>query len=713
MRATALDPVTYEVVKHRLWQINDEQGFTIRSISTSPIVVEGNDMNAGLFTKDGDLVMAGPYVLVHVTTMDTVIKNVIRLASDVEDGDVFLVNDPYLGALHQNDVAVVSPYFHEGEIILWVGNVLHHADLAGIDEGSFCINATNVFQEAPRYFLKVVQQGKLSREVERTFSTNSRLPDSVALDLRAQVGAINVAKQRLRELIAQRGAETVLAVMDQSIDFAEQQLRERFARLPDGSWSTEVYMDTDKVGSDDIYRVKLRLDKRGEELYFDYTGSSPQANGAVNCTYPACYAGTTTPIYTFLCGGEIDWNGSIKRCVHVEAPEGTVMNARYPAAVSICSIGFTWLAAVAAMKVVAQMLSESEEYRDRVCPSWSVSCNANNLFGVNRKGKPVGALLSDHRGIGAGARSFADGFDHAGQIFSYLSLQSNVESQEWKLPVLYVFRRQLADSAGPGKYRGGLTQLAAVTPYKTERLIWKSQNTAGSDESNAAGIHGGYPGAGSQVSVIRGSDLWEQLRRGEIPLTYEDFAGQIEHLPSKSEGVLGPGDVLIYYPSGGGGYGDPLEREPERVRRDVLNGVVSREWARKRYGVVLTDDLDLDEAATERERARQVRERLSGDAAPTPETAAAAWNGAQRLGEYLERVGTNGTSVVRCRRCGHVLARNGDDPRAQALRRVLPLAEAGPWLSLKWRGHSRRFDLVESICPSCGVLFDVEERLKA
>jgi N-methylhydantoinase B len=269
------------------------------------------------------------------------------------------------------------------------------------------------------------------------------------------------------------------------------------------------------------------------------------------------------------------------------------------------------------------------------------------------------------------------------------------------------------EAAGPGKYRGGLTQLAAVTPYKTERLIWKSQNTAGSDESNAAGIHGGYPGAGSQVSVIRGSGLWEQLRRGEIPLTYEDFAGQIEHLPSKSEGVLGSGDVLIYYPSGGGGYGDPLEREPERVRRDVLNGVVSREWARKRYGVVLTDDLALDEAATERERARQVRERLNGDAVPARKSPAAVWNGAQRLGEYLERVGTNGTSVVRCRRCGHVLAQNGDDPRAQALCRVLPLAEAGPWLSLKWQGHSRRFDLVESICPSCGVLFDVEECLKA
>src|SRR5438552_18024360 len=124
MQAVGLDPITFEVVKHRLWQINDEQGFTIRSISTSPIVVEGNDMNAGLFTKEGNLVMAGPYVLVHVRPMDTVIKNIIRIAGDVEDGAVFLVTDPYLGALHQHDVAVISPHFPAGELICVVGNVL-------------------------------------------------------------------------------------------------------------------------------------------------------------------------------------------------------------------------------------------------------------------------------------------------------------------------------------------------------------------------------------------------------------------------------------------------------------------------------------------------------------------------------------------------------------------------------------------------------------
>ncbi len=179
-----IDPITFEVLKHRLWQINDEQGSTIRTISTSPIVVEGNDMNAAVFTRTGELVMAGPYVLTHVTTMEAVIQHVIQLAEDVQDGDAYLVNDPYMGALHQNDVAVVSPVFREGEIVLWVGNVLHHADLAGIDEGSFCINARNVFQEAPRYFLKLVERGKLASDVERTFTMNSRLPNMVALDLR-------------------------------------------------------------------------------------------------------------------------------------------------------------------------------------------------------------------------------------------------------------------------------------------------------------------------------------------------------------------------------------------------------------------------------------------------------------------------------------------------------------------------------------------------
>ncbi len=709
-----LDPITFEVVKHRLWQINDEQGSTIRTIATSPIVVEGNDFNVGIFTREGELAVTGPYVLSHVTTMDAVIQNVIKLVEEVNDGDMYMVNDPYMGALHQNDVAVVSPLYWGGEIVLWAGNVLHHTDVGGIDEGSFCVNATNVHQEPPRYFLKLVDRGKFSREVERTFMLNSRYPDLVALDLRAQVGGLNVVKRRLTELIEEKGVDVVLEVMQRSMDYAEAQLRERISELPDGSWSTEVYMDGDRVGSKRIYKVALKLEKRGSELFFDYTGTDPQSEGAVNATGYASFAGTTTPVFSFLCGKDIDWNSAVRRCVHVHAPAGTVMNARYPAAVSICSIGFSWLAAVAATKLLAQMFSASEKHRDLVCPSWSVSCNANNLFGFNWRGKRVGGLLSDHRGTGAGARSFADGFDHAGMIFSYLSLLADVESQEWKFPVLYLFRRELPDSGGPGKFRGGLTNIAAVTPYRTESLIWKSQNTAGVELSNASGIDGGYPGAGSQVSVIRRSQVWEKLSRGEIPMSYAEFAGAVEHLPSKSDGNLVAGDIFIFYPPGGGGYGDPLERDPELVRQDVVSEAVSAEGALRYYGVVvLTGDGRVDEEATKRERAARRQQRLERAGALAPNEVPASTEAGRQIAEYLEEASLNGGRVIRCRVCHHVLCAAGEDPLRFAVRRERPLAEAGPWLAIHRQGQSPYFVLVESICPSCGVLFDVQETRKA
>jgi len=362
--------------------------------------------------------------------------------------------------------------------------------------------------------------------------------------------------------------------------------------------------------------------------------------------------------------------------------------------------------------VVARMLSRSAKYRDRVCPSWTVSSNAVNIFGIGRKGKMAGVLLSDHRGGGAGGRSFGDGFDNAGHPFSYLGFMANVEDQEWKVPILYIFRRRLKDSGGPGKFRGGVTSISALTPYGTERTIFKCMNTAGTNQSNAAGIEGGYPGGGSQVSLVRGSNVWEQMKKRKIPMTLEALGGEMQHLPSKSDGILERGDLLVFYPPGGGGYGDPLDRDPERVRLDVLNGTVSVEAASRYYGVKLREDLTVDEGATRKEREQLIAQRLGG----RPRVSSGNGSGlreleGEKIGEYLIRVRRNGQASLHCGKCGEHLGKSEAEWDGKVLVRETPLSTAGPWIAVRYGGQSPNFSLRETLCPGCGTLLDVREVL--
>jgi len=712
-----IDPITFEVVNHRLWQINDEQGTTIILLSPSPVVVEGTDFNVGLFTKDGDLVTAGIYIMFHVTAMETVVKNIIRTGwvPDLKPGDMLLTNDPYMGALHQNDVCIIAPIFHDGELVYWAGNVAHWPDVGGCDPGSFCVNARHIFDEPPRYYLKVVSEGKFGKEVEKTVMINSRQPDELALNLRAQIGAINVVKQRLEELVHEVGLETILGTMQLSIRYAREKLSKRIAEIPDGKWSTEAFMDGERAHSLRIFRIHVSLEKRGDKLYFDYTGTDPQVVGPVNCMFPVCRAVTMIPVFAILCGNEIDWNRGAMDCVEVYAPEGTLVNAKAPAAVSMFSGGCARVASQACTKLVAEMLLRSEKHRDLVCPSWSPSTAGIRLSGPDKSGKIVGGLFSDHRANGAGARSFADGIDHVGMIESCFSFMANVETNEFKAPnMIYVFRRRLCDSGGPGKFRGGLSAIAALTPYDVESLDWVGTNTAGADESNASGISGGYPGAGCPAVLIRGSRVWEMLRHGEVPTSYKDWGGKVEYLATKSDGVVKAGDMLIYYPPGGGGYGDPLERDPEMVREDVLKHAVSIESAQERYGVILTPGFEVDEAATKERRREMVASRLpshidgEGLRIPTEKVRAV-----RSIGEYIEEVETDEGAVTRCSKCGHVYGPKEHNPKKFAVRRLEPLSKAGPWLCLRWNGDSPNFTLVTYVCPECGVLFETEERLKA
>ncbi len=674
-----IDPITFEVVKHRLWQINDEQGLAIKTISASPIVVEGNDYNVGLFTADAELVTAGIGSLVHVTTMGDAVASVIKGADALQAGDAYMLNDPFLGALHQNDVVVASPLMRGGKVFMWIANVLHHPDVGGIDEGSFCINARTLDDDPPRFFMKILDRGELVTESEQIFVNNSRLPDAVALDLRAQIGAINVATERLQALLDERGEDIVRDVMTQSIDLAERQVRDFIRGLPNGSWSGEAYMDGVRVGDERICKVALTLTCKDDTLHFDYTGSSDQVDAAVNSTISATVAGSAVPLYSFLCQGDIDWNDGLKRCIEVFAPEGTVVNATYPAPVSISTVGFRWLVTVAATQAVARMFDSSVDHRDRACPSWNSSSNCNNIFAMLPDGRRTGSLLSDHRGSGAAGRSFGDGFHHAGTVTSYASSLGNIESAEWKLPVLYLYRRRLKDSAGAGEFRGGATSEVAITPYGVNELTLKLTNTAGTEQTNAHGINGGYPGAGSQSVIVRETDVDDRLD-GDTPVSgLKDLDGTLTWLPSKADEIIHKGDVYGFWAAGGGGFGDPLNRTAEKVAEDIRTGIVSAPEAARLYGVAVSPDGSVDERATSALRDAINTSRRTGIDAGNMETA----NPCPACG--------NSDGVTRSRQ---------------------PMHRAGPWIARRYDGDGPNFELQETNCRSCAALIDVSEVLK-
>jgi N-methylhydantoinase B len=685
-----LDPLTYEVVRHRLWSVTDEMGEALKRMSGSPIVTDANDFDFAISDEIGQEVQVGLYNTMLVGAVDLAIYWTLRHRAanpGIAEGDMFLTNDPWVGGgLHQNDTMVYQPVFHEGKLFAWTSAICHEPDLGGVGLGSFSPAAQDVFSESlPTPPIKVVRDFQLQRDVADVWVRRSRVPMLVGLDLRAKVGANNVGRERILALIAQYGADTVKAVMKRMMGDAESRLRGKLAGLPDGSWSATGYQDQSHEGDRGLHRITVTTTKTGDHLTFDFTGTDPQA-GVINCTYAGMRGGVMLALLPIL-AGDIPWSaGGLMRCFDLVTEEGTLNNATYPAAVGRGPIGPAWLTGSLVAECLSQMLDRDLELGKNVqatcCGTWDTAV----IAGLDQRGEqpvPFLNIIMEPMAGGYGARPHADGIDTGGLFCIPMGRIPDVEMTEFLYPVLTLWRREEPDSGGPGRHRGGVGASVAITPHGTSLPMGLVLASAGKAVSQNAGLCGGHPGNTGLDVVARRSRVAELLASGRMPTELSELSDELEPGQNYASSYLAPGEVLAMTWQGGGGYGDPLTRDPAAVAHDLREQKITADAARTVYGVVLdpgavdgdgTDGDAVDEGATAAERTRQREHRRDRSGAPTPAGAVDVTTG-RRLDDNLVEVPAGEGHLVACRHCGESLGAAG----SLALARYEgPATDAGP-----------------------------------
>ncbi|MED7931535.1 hydantoinase B/oxoprolinase family protein [Nonomuraea sp. LP-02] len=703
---TAIDPVTFEVIRHRLLAITDEQGATLAAISGSTHVVEASDYNVGLYLPDGSVAAMGRTILSHSSSMAAITRSVIGDCADdpgINAGDMFIVNDPWKGTVHAQDVGVVAPIFYQGELLAWTGAMCHMVDVGGMTPGSFCIDATDSYQEGLQMPpTKLVDGGKVRTDVWNLVLAHTRMAATVNLDLRALIAANHTAIRAMTALADKYGAETVRAVMSSLIELSEKRLRNRLARLPDARLHSRAFLDNDGglalSRENATYEVDLVLTKRGDSLHFDYSASSPQAKGYINCAFSGMMAGIAAALLPTL-AYDAPWNEGLFKPVQVHCPEGLICNASRPAAVSGGALEAGWLVEMTAVECLSKLAACSDEL---IAEAQAVPAGGPDKFVLTGAGENGGRqtyVIMDCLATGGAAYAHRDGVWTQGQHNIERQKISNVEAVEMDSPLLYLWRGLVADSGGAGRTRGGMS-MGAVYTVHGGRDVTALNSAHGWEVPNSTGIFGGYPGAQNTRTVIHGSDVRARLAGGQIPAV-EELSGDRPVMRGR-QGLyhLGDDDVLATVPQAGGGWGDPLERSLPALQADLDFGAVTPEAAVRVYHAVLDGEGRIDEPATlaRREQLRDERRAWPAER-PLPAQPQGPRTRLHPLGDRLDVIDADDARWVACH-CGVVLA-----PAAEEWRRHAGMSVVHDVHAL---GHATRLDegleLRLYACPGCGRL---------
>lgn len=579
---STLDPVTFEVLKNGFVNLVDQMAEQILRTCYS-FVIYNRDFSCALCDADGNTIMQGTQdISVHVGTLHLTAKAVIEdFGDDIHPGDIFLINDPYRGGTHFCDTRVILPVFHQGKLIAMMQTNGHWSDMGGSTPGSFDITAKNHYGEGLRIPpLRIYSKGVYLTDVVNMLISNMRVPEERLGDLRAQVEAARVGEQQLLQLVGKYGVATITTAFEEVQNYVERLAKAKIKGLPKGTWETVDFIDMDPDVGDGLIPIKVKMTITDDQIYYDLSGSHGYIGCFLNAGFgsaqSAAYAGTKT----FF--PEVPLNSGFYRVVKVDLPENSVVNAPWPIAVTgFCSGAYE------------KIMNACFELWSNIMPDRALACSFNLeylLIGGHdqRPDHDNFFMWYDWMAGGHGGRIDRDGANALAPVFGVgLSVQP-CEGQERLSPVLTTKHEIITDSAGPGKYRGGCGvekggELTAVSDTVMSYCCDRSRSVTW-------GIFGGLP------SIPHG--VW--LNPGKKD---EKFLGSIF-----SNVKVKTGDTFIRPSAGGGGLGDPLERDPDAVLEDVIDEYVSIERAEKDYGVIIHEidrDIDLfeiDYHATERAR---------------------------------------------------------------------------------------------------------------
>ncbi|MEZ5076835.1 MAG: hydantoinase B/oxoprolinase family protein [Solirubrobacterales bacterium] len=700
------DVIAAEVHRKSMQNITDEMAITLVRTSGSPIVTESKDFSTCLMNTVPEHLGFSSYVLFHVGSSligTQVIAKEASVATDLQPGDGWVVNDPHsAGAMHQGDVSIIMPTFYGDEHIGWSFANMHVLDVGGVGISGYAPGAHDVWQEGMLFPpVRIIRDGAIDSEWEKYIAANVRAPGPVLNDIRSMIASNNTASKKLHDVIDEFGIEEHRRFCEINMDLSEQVLRERIEKIPDGVYEAVDWNEFDgHEGPDQLLELRLKLEVDGSDLRYTYSGV-PQIDAFVNSTEGPMFGQAMTGLMTMLIYGDLPVNGGLWRPITVELGEpGTIVNAVPPAPVSNAHSEVGMRACKLSKDVLNQALSLSDDpvLRSRIAGQHQDGFPGNALFGTNQHGGVSVVFYPDNAiGSGGGAQTIVDGQDAYGLTCTTGGGIPDIENHEGADPVLFLWRRLIPNSGGPGQKRGGQSMDQAYAVHYGPLMAGPGFNACAKVPPHGTG--GGYPASAGDFYPVRDTNIAAMLEKGVLP-TIERFEGHSEAVRSKLTHLkLEHDDVFVALSGGGGGVGDPLLRDPELVAQDVIGLYITADHAADVYGVVLAGDDSLDAEATAAKRAEIRKQRIGAEPA-----------------KELQEPPSIGISLAckdgtwTCTSCQEELATGGANWREGAVLSEQSIVTRYEEMEMKVRERTEGEKVVirEHFCPGCAMSLGVD-----